>query len=232
MGDNFPSGAAARHSALYSPLAGYDDQQPLNSHSHQQEAQQQQQRPDLYADFNGIGPRYAARLSSSADMYASSGGSNTPLPELGYNSSPQHAETQTSLLSGKRQSMAAGELMDAPELGKDWNGEESRKSRVLVEKPGFATKSSTAMINLRKKARKAFAWKRLIFVFVGFLIWCVSHPCRFQLLGLNLAGNLVAAIGLFEQPRHSPVLPDPARTVFPAQCRRPSDRPEWRECQL
>lgn len=166
MGGSFPPGAApdARYSQAYSSLGQDDLPGSPYGQAHAQDA-----RPDLYADFNGIGPRYVSRLSS-ADMYAN---------DLPYASSPRAMETQTSLLekgSSKRHSMAAGELMDAPELGKDWAGEESRKSRVITEKTGFLANSQNAVGNLRKRARKAFAWKRFIFVFFAFLIWYVCQP--------------------------------------------------------
>ena len=164
MMGSFPPGAAvspgSRQSGLYSEAG--DARQ-----SYYQQQPEQETRADLYADFNGVGPRYATRLSSSADMYAN---------DLNY--SPHAMETQTSLLekgdSGKRHSVAAGELLDAPELGKDWNGEESRKSRVIKEKQGFIDKSQDAVVTLRKRIRKAFAWKRFIFVFTGLLIWLVG----------------------------------------------------------
>ena len=159
MMGNFPPGAAPS-----SRQSGYYSEAGDRSSYYQQQQSDAEAPPDLYADFNGIGPRYATRLSSSADMYAN---------ELNY--SPHGADTQTSLLEkgdmSKRQSMAAGEMLMAPELGKDWTGDESRKSRVIVEKPGFGHKSQTAMASFRKRVRKAFAWKRFIFVFFGFLIW-------------------------------------------------------------
>jgi hypothetical protein len=171
MMGNFPPGAAPS-----SRQSGYYSEAGDRSSYYQQHQPEETSRPDLYADFNGIGPRAtsvlpllqnnAARLSSSADMYAN---------ELNY--SPHGADTQTSLLEkgdmSKRQSMAAGEMLMAPELGKDWTGDESRKSRVIVEKPGFGHKSQTAMASFRKRVRKTFAWKRFIFVFFGFLIWLV-----------------------------------------------------------
>lgn len=83
--------------------------------------------------------------------------------------SPTGMETQSPLLEkGNRMSMAGGELVPAPSLGKDWNTEESRRSKVITEKP----QSGTGLFQGWGRAiRNTFEWKRFIFIVFGFLCW-------------------------------------------------------------
>lgn len=93
-----------------------------------------------------------------------------------YDRSPTGNEPQTSLLEkGNRMSMAGGELVPTPELGKDWDTDEGRRSKAITEKPktgGGLYKSWFA------NAKRAMQWKYFIFVVFGFLCWCVISPLR------------------------------------------------------
>lgn len=67
-------------------------------------------------------------------------------------------------------SMAGGELVPTPELGKDWDANEGRRSKVVTEKP----KSGSGLFkSWRKSILKAFQWKYAIFVVFALLGWCV-----------------------------------------------------------
>jgi hypothetical protein len=85
-----------------------------------------------------------------------------------YNKSPTAADTQTSLLEkGNRMSMAGGELIPTPDLGKDWNTDESRRSKI-IEKP----KSGSGLYKgWWKGFKRALKWRYIIFVIAGLLGW-------------------------------------------------------------
>lgn len=137
-----------------------DDSRPLSTYidpyAQQQQQQQQQGRVDLYADFMGVGERVAPRMSS-ADAYSPTADSATRASLLEKDDASKHG------------SMAAGEFLTAPVLGKEWDDhDESRTTRVKVEESAW-TKRGTMFATLGKRARGMFAWKRFIFIFVGLL---------------------------------------------------------------
>lgn len=97
-----------------------------------------------------VGPKVANRMSS-------------------YDKSPTGNDTQTSLLEkGNRMSMAGGELVPTPELGKDWDANEGRRSEVITEKPETGTGLYKSWL---KSAKRATQWRYFIFVVFGLLCW-------------------------------------------------------------
>lgn len=166
------SPAAARQSGYFDGIAADDDDEdrPLKPAG---------PAHDFYADFAGVGPRYAERAGSSADLYAAS----VPSPPL----SGGRNGTQTSLLhpglspsgfSDKQHArnprdsvIAAGELLPAPELGKEWAGHnEAHNTRPVNDR--FRLNGTTKLFPaLWKGFKRWFAWKRFIFVVFGFCIW-------------------------------------------------------------
>lgn len=106
----------------------------------------------LRLSSRSVGPKVANRMSS-------------------YDRSPTANDTQTSLLEkGNRMSMAGGELVPTPELGKDWDVDEGRRSKAITEKPKTGSGLYKGWL---KNARRAMKWRYFIFVLFGFLCWCV-----------------------------------------------------------
>lgn len=172
----------SRQSVRYSSLGQYDDggyfprphstysayslapptpgshysQQPLSP-----SAAAAAQQPALYADFNGVGAPIDwsnKRLSSSADIYASgAGGGSTSWPNT-----PGVANTP----SGKRLSMAGGELVAAPELGKEWIADEAQKAKVVQDK---STINGPGLFkSIGREIKRTFEWKRFVFIIFFF----------------------------------------------------------------
>lgn len=161
-------GYGARQSGFYSMQNEDDDEdRPLQPSPH-----------DFYADFaTGSGPRYAERLNSSADVYAA----KSPTSPLN--------DTKTSLLDkqngglkspgsggirspGNRASVvAAGEVLLAPELGKEWGGaEEARVNKAVRDKSRF-NGTTRLFPSLWQGFLRWFEWKRFIFVVFAFICW-------------------------------------------------------------
>ena len=104
-------------------------------------------------DFNNLAPKFASR-SSSADLYG--------------------METKASMLekesvNTKRASMAAGELHNAPNLGKDWNVDESRKSDLIQDKPTI--RGPRLFAGMGSSLAEWLHWRRIIFFVFGSICW-------------------------------------------------------------
>lgn len=155
----------------------------------QQQQQQQAHPADLYADFNGIGtPIDWSKRMSSADIYGMAGGPphspgwsaggsasgsapNTPGVGVGGTRSSlllaKYDEKEGSMAEKRQSMVAGGELVLAPELGKEWHADEAQKTKTITDKttirgPGLFT-------SLGREIKKLFEWKRFIFILVTFL---------------------------------------------------------------